>query len=199
MTAAATTAAAATIARRRGGGQSRDDRPHLATRARRPSFHTPASRGDRRLGRSTTLAVFDERPARSSTTARVATIGPHTAATARLERDAKDAAKRKAFEEHADTVHEKLQAEAIQAEEVADATFGHGLGDNIVRALADLGAASPFPIQAATIARSSRARTCSPAAAPARARRSRSARRWSSRCCAARPASAASSAAARRR
>ena len=50
-------------------------------------------------------------------------------------------------------MHEKLQAEAIQAEEVADATFGQlGLGDNIVRTLADLGAASPFPIQAATIA-----------------------------------------------
>lgn len=66
--------------------------------------------------------------------------------------DEKDAAKRQAFEQHADTVHEKLQAEAIQAEEVAGVTFaGLGLGDNIVRALEDLGAASPFPIQAATI------------------------------------------------
>jgi len=60
--------------------------------------------------------------------------------------------KAKAFEAHVDVVHEKLQAEAVQAEEVADASFGAlGLGDNIVRALADLGAASPFPIQAATI------------------------------------------------
>ncbi|CAI9389859.1 DEAD/DEAH box helicase [Microbacterium sp. T2.11-28] len=60
--------------------------------------------------------------------------------------------KAKAFEAHVDVVHEKLQAEAVQAEEVADVSFGSlGLGDNIVRALADLGAASPFPIQAATI------------------------------------------------
>ena len=67
--------------------------------------------------------------------------------------DAKDAAKRKAYEEHADTVHEKLQAEAIQAEAVADVTFAElGLGDNIVRSLAELGAETPFPIQAATIA-----------------------------------------------
>ena len=67
--------------------------------------------------------------------------------------DEKDAAKRKAYEEHADTVHEKLQAQAVQAEEVADVTFASlGLGDNIVRTLADLGAATPFPIQAATIA-----------------------------------------------
>ena len=51
-----------------------------------------------------------------------------------------------------DVVHERLQAEAIQADNVAEATFGDlGLGDNIVRELAELGAASPFPIQAATI------------------------------------------------
>src|SRR5690606_27608135 len=49
-------------------------------------------------------------------------------------------------------VHEKLQAEAVQAEEVADVTFESlGLGDNIVRTLAGLGAEHPFPIQAATI------------------------------------------------
>ena len=57
-----------------------------------------------------------------------------------------------AYEAHVDVVHERLQAEAIQADNVAEATFGDlGLGDNIVRALAELGAASPFPIQAATI------------------------------------------------
>ncbi|MET0812034.1 MAG: DEAD/DEAH box helicase, partial [Microbacterium sp.] len=57
-----------------------------------------------------------------------------------------------AQEQHVDVVHERLQAEAIQAENVSDVTFGAlGLGENIVRVLADLGAASPFPIQAATI------------------------------------------------
>ena len=50
-------------------------------------------------------------------------------------------------------MHEKLQAQAVQAEEVADVSFSSlGLGDNIVRTLAELGAAAPFPIQAATIA-----------------------------------------------
>jgi superfamily II DNA/RNA helicase len=57
-----------------------------------------------------------------------------------------------AHEEHVDVVHERLQAEAIQAEEVADVTFGSlGLGENIVRTLAELGADRPFPIQASTI------------------------------------------------
>ncbi len=61
-------------------------------------------------------------------------------------------AKTKAHEQHVDTVHERLQADAIDASTVGDATFGAlGLGENIVAVLADQGAASPFPIQAATI------------------------------------------------
>jgi superfamily II DNA/RNA helicase len=59
----------------------------------------------------------------------------------------------KQHDEHVDVVHERLQSEAIAAETVAGQGFGDlGLGDNIVRALAEMGAASPFPIQAATIA-----------------------------------------------
>ncbi|MCX7522993.1 DEAD/DEAH box helicase [Microbacterium sp. STN6] len=51
-----------------------------------------------------------------------------------------------------DVVLERLEAEAIEASDVEGVSFGDlGLGGNIVRALADLGAASPFPIQAATI------------------------------------------------
>jgi superfamily II DNA/RNA helicase len=51
-----------------------------------------------------------------------------------------------------DVVLERLEAQAIEASEVEGVTFGDlGLGNNIVRALADLGAATPFPIQAATI------------------------------------------------
>ncbi|MGN6199685.1 DEAD/DEAH box helicase [Humibacter sp.] len=51
-----------------------------------------------------------------------------------------------------DIVLERLQAEAIEASDVEGVTFGDlGLGGNIVRALAELGAESPFPIQAATI------------------------------------------------
>ncbi|MFT4051073.1 MAG: DEAD/DEAH box helicase [Microbacterium sp.] len=58
----------------------------------------------------------------------------------------------RAFEDHADVVHEKLQAQAVQADEVSGVSFAElGLGENIVRTLGELGAASPFPIQAATI------------------------------------------------
>ena len=49
-------------------------------------------------------------------------------------------------------MHERLQAEAVDAATVAQSSFSDlGLGDNIVRQLEALGAASPFPIQAATI------------------------------------------------
>ena len=57
-----------------------------------------------------------------------------------------------AHEQHVDVVHERLQAEAIQATDVDGVSFGSlGLGENIVRVLAELGAAAPFAIQAATI------------------------------------------------
>ncbi|QWS32662.1 DEAD/DEAH box helicase [Curtobacterium aetherium] len=47
---------------------------------------------------------------------------------------------------------DKLQAESIVAADVEGVTFGDlGIGGNISRALAELGASSPFPIQAATI------------------------------------------------
>ena len=51
-----------------------------------------------------------------------------------------------------DIVLERLEAEAIQAVDVEGVSFGDlGIGGNIVRALAELGASAPFPIQAATI------------------------------------------------
>ncbi|CAN5463980.1 hypothetical protein BH10ACT6_BH10ACT6_08180 [soil metagenome] len=54
--------------------------------------------------------------------------------------------------QHDDVVLERLTAQAVTAGEVDGITFGDlGLGQNIVRVLAELGAASPFPIQAATI------------------------------------------------
>lgn len=51
-----------------------------------------------------------------------------------------------------DVVHERLEAQTVQAGEVADVTFADlGLGSNIVEILKNLGAETPFPIQAATI------------------------------------------------
>ena len=51
-----------------------------------------------------------------------------------------------------DVVLEKLEAVMTTADEAVNVSFEElGLGGNIVRALTELGAASPFPIQAATI------------------------------------------------
>ena len=58
----------------------------------------------------------------------------------------------KAAEALDDAVLEKLTATSVDAVDVENTTFGDlGLGQNIVRVLAELGAAAPFPIQAATI------------------------------------------------
>ncbi|MCD1570345.1 DEAD/DEAH box helicase [Agromyces mediolanus] len=59
---------------------------------------------------------------------------------------------RSRFTPEDDVVLERLEAQAIQADAVDGIGFGElGLGGNIVRALKELGAESPFPIQAATI------------------------------------------------
>ncbi|QTX05748.1 DEAD/DEAH box helicase [Agromyces archimandritae] len=51
-----------------------------------------------------------------------------------------------------DVVLERLEAQAVQADATEGTSFADlGLGQNIVRTLAELGAESPFPIQAATI------------------------------------------------
>lgn len=53
---------------------------------------------------------------------------------------------------HEDVVHERLDAQEVQADAGAQASFADlGLGQNIVRTLAEMGAEHPFPIQAATI------------------------------------------------
>ncbi|MBG0719196.1 DEAD/DEAH box helicase [Microbacterium sp. 2C] len=132
--------------------RSYDDRPRRDDRPARSYDDRP--RRDDRPARS-----YDDRPRRDDRPARSHDDRPrrddrpaYGGNRADWKQDEKDAAKRAAYEQHADTVHEKLVAEAIQADEVADVTFGSlGLGDNIVRALDGLGAALPFPIQAATI------------------------------------------------
>ena len=107
----------------------RDERP------RRDFGDRPARSFDRadRPARS-----FDDRPRR--------TDGPSRS-------DWNATPKRSAeHEQRVDVVHERLQAQAVDAATETGAGFGElGLGDNIVRALAALGAASPFPIQAATV------------------------------------------------
>ncbi|MFJ3380121.1 DEAD/DEAH box helicase [Curtobacterium sp. NPDC090217] len=64
----------------------------------------------------------------------------------------RDDAPRKGFVPADDVKLEKLQAEATVAADVEGVTFADlGIGGNISRALGELGATSPFPIQAATI------------------------------------------------
>jgi len=73
--------------------------------------------------------------------------------TARRDSDFYPSRDEKAFYEPGDdVVLERLQAMATTADDVDGVTFGDlGLGRNIEAALAELGAAAPFPIQAATI------------------------------------------------
>ncbi len=114
--------------------RSYDDRPRRDDRPARSYDDRP--RRDDRPARS-----YDDRPRRTEGGGRSDWNGTKTAP-----------ARDKAYEQHVDVVHERLQAEAIQAEDVTEVSFGDlGLGDNIVRVLADLGAQSPFAIQAATI------------------------------------------------
>ncbi|MBO9626353.1 MAG: DEAD/DEAH box helicase [Microbacterium sp.] len=57
-----------------------------------------------------------------------------------------------AFEPTDDVVHERLEAKAVQAVEVQDVSFADlGLGSNITETLKNMGAETPFPIQAASI------------------------------------------------
>ncbi|WP_248146188.1 DEAD/DEAH box helicase [Microbacterium aoyamense] len=116
----------------------RDDRPRYDREARPARDDRPRSDRGRR----------DDRAPRRDDRA------PHRETTDRPNRSDWSAKPTRSFEhdQRVDVVHERLQAQAIAAGDVADVTFKDlGLGDNIVRTLADLGAEHPFPIQAATI------------------------------------------------
>ena len=122
----------------------RNDRP---ARTERPSYDrsdrgSSSDRGDRAPRRD----FNSERPARRDFTA-----------AERPERRNSDFYPNResggqSFGAGEDVVLERLEAEAIQAVDVEGITFGDlGLGANIVRQLGEMGAPSPFPIQAATI------------------------------------------------
>jgi superfamily II DNA/RNA helicase len=122
---------------------ARTDRPAYTdrpARTDRPAYTDRPARGDRpsygdrpdRAARAP-RRDFDERPA-----ARSSNFYP-----SREERS---------FTPQDDVVLERLEADAIQAADVEGITFADlGLGSNIVRELTELGAETPFPIQAATI------------------------------------------------
>jgi superfamily II DNA/RNA helicase len=126
----------------------RTDRPAYNNNNDRPARTERPSYGDRparpeRGGYDRSERSNSDRPARP---ARSASDGGHSS-NFYPDRDTKAH-----FAAGDDVVLERLEAIATTADEVVGVTFGDlGLGENIVRELASLGAATPFPIQAATI------------------------------------------------
>ncbi|MEV7694415.1 DEAD/DEAH box helicase [Microbacterium sp. NPDC089189] len=118
--------------------RSFDDRPARSNDRPARSFGDRPARSNDRPARS-----FDDRPARSERPAR------RTDAPGRSDWTGTAA---KAHEQHVDVVHERLEAQAVAAAAVDGQGFGDlGIGQNIVRVLDEMGATSPFAIQAATI------------------------------------------------
>ncbi|WP_394289285.1 DEAD/DEAH box helicase [Microbacterium sp.] len=126
----------------------RDDRGFGASRnssdSDRRGFRGADSRGSREDVRSYDRPARNDRPARTDRPAR------HEERPNRSNWAAETAAK--AAHERVDVVHERLQAEAVDAATVEHSSFADlGLGQNLVKTLADMGAETPFPIQAATV------------------------------------------------
>jgi superfamily II DNA/RNA helicase len=130
-----------------------NDRP---ARTERPAYNDRPARTERpayndRPDRTDRPSYNSERPARRDFG------GDHAPRRDNDERPRRDSdfyptREHKAFTPGDDVVLERLEADAIQAKDVEGVTFADlGLGGNIVRELAVLGAESPFPIQAATI------------------------------------------------
>ncbi|MDO7882964.1 DEAD/DEAH box helicase [Antiquaquibacter soli] len=123
------------------------DRPQRDDRAPRRDYDDRAPRrefSDRAPRRS-----YDERPARRYDERPARTERPERAERASDLYPSRDSQK---FSAQDDVVLERLEASAVTASDVEGITFADlGLGGNIVRQLASMGAEAPFPIQAATI------------------------------------------------
>ncbi|WP_440696618.1 DEAD/DEAH box helicase [Clavibacter nebraskensis] len=126
---------------------SYNDRP---ARTERPSYNDRAPRTER--------PAYNDRPARTERPSygdRPQRSERPSYDDARPKRDSDFYPSKEGAPRHApaeDVVLERLEAQATTAKDVDGVTFAAlGLGQNIVRVLEELGAASPFPIQAATI------------------------------------------------
>ncbi|MEZ5190870.1 MAG: DEAD/DEAH box helicase [Schumannella sp.] len=116
---------------RNGGRDARDQTSREPRGAKSEPYRAHAERPTRQLRERAEHYV--ERPSRRTVPAR-------------------DQAPHEAHAPREDVVLERLEATAVTAEEVDGLGFADlGLGQNIVRELAELGAEEPFPIQAATI------------------------------------------------
>ncbi|MET0991872.1 MAG: DEAD/DEAH box helicase [Lacisediminihabitans sp.] len=126
---------------------ARTDRPSYGdrpARTERPSYgDRPARSYDDRPAR-TERPSYNDRPARS-----------FDDRAPRRDSDyypAKHDTKSASFAAHEDVVLERLEAKIITADDAVGKTWKDlGIGDNMTRQLTAMGAATPFPIQAATI------------------------------------------------
>ncbi|MFC5502151.1 DEAD/DEAH box helicase [Lysinimonas soli] len=128
-----------------------DDRPARSyDRDARPARSYDNDRPARSYGNDRPARSFDDRrPQRDDRPARSWSDRAPRQDAPRHEAPRHEAGPRPMVE---DVVLERLTAQAVTAGEVDGIGFSDlGLGSNIVRVLAELGAATPFPIQAATI------------------------------------------------
>ncbi len=110
-----------------------------AQRTERPAYDRPQRSSDDRAPRRDSADRAPRRQYEERAPRRESNYYP--------DRDAKPA-----FQSHDDVVLERLEAQATTAADVEGVTFADlGLGNNIVRQLASMGAEAPFAIQAATI------------------------------------------------
>ncbi|WP_426185610.1 DEAD/DEAH box helicase [Microbacterium sp. TWP3-1-2b2] len=142
--------------------RSNDDRPRRDDRASqdgrpryedRPRVNSERPRRDASAGSTTGSRYQGDRPRRDD--ARRDDRGPRRddrRSEPRASRDDWNKTSATPFEKTEDVVHERLEAKTVAAPEVEGVTFADlGIGSNIVEVLKDLGASSPFAIQAATI------------------------------------------------
>jgi superfamily II DNA/RNA helicase len=138
----------------------REDRGY-APRTERPT-RDYAPRTDRAPRDDRGYAPRTERPARDGYAPRAERPRYDRDAAPRRDRDAYQPRNRDGYEprerterpaaHHEDVVLARLEAQAVDATDMQSSGFGElGLGQNLVRVLAELGADTPFPIQAATI------------------------------------------------
>jgi len=146
----------------------RDDRPRRddrgsarprfndASSSERPARSYDADRARRAFDRDRAQRAFDggRDGARPSVGGAYRTERPRRdgGRDARPSRSDWTATPKPGFEPTDDVVHERLEAKAVQAVEVEGVTFADlGLGSNITETLRNMGAETPFPIQAASI------------------------------------------------
>ena len=142
---------------------SYSDRPartDRSARAERPSYNSdrparterPAHNDRPTYGARTERPAYNaDRPARSFDNAAPRRDSDYYPAK-RFGNDSERTGHTAGFQPHEDVVLERLEAQVITATETSGKTWKDlGIGDNMSRQLALMGAESPFPIQAATI------------------------------------------------